>query len=106
MAGNFGFSEDFYNYIKNNFQVNYDKVSKMWIFSPLDCYNDVYNYVKERYESRGVDIICIPTFAFTLIENTIPFSDKGEKKFLHRYDYTKDLINKPTLANLPESLFR
>ena len=32
MAGNFGFSEDFFNYIKNNFQCAYDKTTKMWIF--------------------------------------------------------------------------
>jgi hypothetical protein len=39
MSGNFTFSEDFYNYLKNNFKVNYDKSTKLWVFTPLEVYN-------------------------------------------------------------------
>jgi len=57
--------------------VNYDKSIKMWVFASLEWYNSVYTYVRERFDGRSVDVIGIPNFAFTLIESTIPFSDKN-----------------------------
>jgi hypothetical protein len=62
--------------------------------------------VRERFDGRDVDVIGIPSFAFTLIENTIPFSDRSQGRLLHRYDYCKDLITKPQLTALPSQLFR
>ena len=32
MNGNFMFSEEFYNYLKANYQVNYSKETKHWVF--------------------------------------------------------------------------
>jgi hypothetical protein len=49
----------------------------MWVFASLEWYNSVYTYVRERFDGRSVDVIGIPNFAFTLIESTIPFSDKN-----------------------------
>ena len=43
-------------------------------------------------------MIGIPSFAFTLIESTIPFADRGPGKVTHRYDYSMDPETKPRLS--------
>ena len=106
MQGNFAFSEEFIGYIRNNWRMTYDKTSKLWVFTPLDCYHAVFLHVKERFQGRGVDVIPIPPFAFTLIENTIPFGDKTATKIKHHYDYYGDVHSKPRMTALPTKLYR
>jgi hypothetical protein len=79
---------------------------KQWVFQGVDRYNKVLEYVKGRFGGRSIEIIGVPTFAFTLIENTIPFSDKSKGKYKHDYNYTQDILHKPSINLLPTRLLR
>lgn len=98
MMANFAFSEEFLQWIRNNWLVSYDKTTKLWVFTPLEIYHHVYSQCKERFANKGVDVIPIPPFAMTLMENPPPFSDKTVNKMLHKYDFSKDRLSKPRIS--------
>lgn len=106
MSANFAFSEEFLHYIRKHFLVNYDKQTKLWVFTPLEVYNQVFSHTKDRFANKGVDVIPIPPFAMTVMENPPPFSDRTINKMIHRYDFSKDKENKPRISALPTKLYR
>ena len=99
MSGNFKVEVDWVH----KWRAKYDKSIKQWIFPNLTHYNEVLQYVKSRFPA--CDVFGIPTMAFTLLGNTIPFSDKRKGTFVHRWDYCLDMKCKPELTDLPKRLF-
>ena len=93
MTTNFALSDDFISNFKSQFNLDYDHHHKSWIFSPLEQYNQVFNNVKERFETKGVEVVPIPQFIFSLLDDTTPFSDNQQ-------------FNKPRLSQLPQKLLR
>ena len=90
MQANFAFSEEFLHYMHNNWLVNYDSTTKLWVFTPLEVYHHVFAHCNERFGDKGVDVIPIPPFAMTVMDNPPPFSDRTVNKMLHRYNYALD----------------
>jgi len=106
MQANFAFAEEFLVSVRRKWHMSFDKITKLWVFSPLDTYHEVYTQFRERFARKGVDVIGIPSFAFTLIEKTVPFAVKEEGKFRHSHDYRQDELMKPRLSSLPKRLYQ
>ena len=106
MVANFAFSEEFLHYLHHNWLVTYCKDTKLWVFTPLEVYHHVFAHVKERFGKKGVDVIPIPPFAMTVMENPPPFSDRTVNKMLHRYNFALDRDSRPRISMLPTKLYR
>ena len=78
--------------------MGYNKSNKMWVFTPLAVYHDVFNHVKSRFTNRGIDVIAIPDFVFATITNTVPFSIKAKDVATHEYDYSIDDYERPRIT--------
>ena len=42
IQANFAFSEEFLHHLRSRFLVNYDKGTKLWVFTPLEVYHHVF----------------------------------------------------------------
>lgn len=81
----------------------YDFLTREWIVS-LNKYKEVAIEISQFCRSKIIDLDPIPQVAFDIIEYRIPFSDES-KINIPNYNYANDINFKPSLSQLPSSLY-
>lgn len=90
--------------ILKRFGAAYDFNSREWIVS-LNRYKEVAMDISAFCRSKIIDLDPIPQVAFDILEYRVPFSDET-KKNITGWDYHNDLQYRPSLQQLPLSLFK